>query len=141
MRIGSVFRACLIGTILCMPQFAAVQAAEPPGKITFLLVYRPGPAWLAGKPVSEQPLKEHGSYMLSLYAKGVLKFAGPFTDDAGGAVVLEVDSEAQAREIVANDPAVLTHVFVHELHPWRLMPWDQYLKKDDAASNPALKKP
>jgi uncharacterized protein YciI len=129
MRLGAVLNACLISAILCVPRFAAVHAEESPAKITFLLVYRPGPAWLPGKPVTEQPLKEHGRYMLSLYAKGVLKFAGPFTDDAGGAVVLEVDSEAQAREIVANDPAVVTRVFVHELHPWRLVPWEQYLKK------------
>ena len=35
-------------------------------KITFLIIYRPGPAWLPGKSVSEQPLKEHGRYMLGL---------------------------------------------------------------------------
>jgi uncharacterized protein YciI len=129
MRIGILLRAGLISAILCLPQLAAVQAEEASSKTTFLLVYRPGPAWLPGKPVSEQPLKEHGRYMLSLYEKGVMKFAGPFTDDAGGAVVLEVDSEAQARDIVAKDPAVIANVFVHELHPWRMVPWDQYLKK------------
>ena len=29
-------------------------------KATFLVVYRPDPAWLIGKSIMEQPLKEHG---------------------------------------------------------------------------------
>ncbi len=29
-------------------------------KATFLVVYRPDPAWLTGKSIMEQPLKEHG---------------------------------------------------------------------------------
>ena len=55
-------------------------------RTTFLVIYRPGPAWLAEKTVSEQPLKEHGKYMLSLYVKGWMKLAGPLKDNAGGAV-------------------------------------------------------
>lgn len=85
------------------------QQVKP--KITFLVIYRPGPAWLAGKSVSEQPLKEHGKYMLGLYLKGSMKFAGPLTDNAGGAVVLEVADESQAKAIVAEDPAVKSGVF------------------------------
>jgi uncharacterized protein YciI len=77
-------------------------------KVTFLVIYRPGPAWLVGKSVSEQPLKEHGKYMLGLYVKGSMNLAGPLTDNAGGAVVLEVADEA---------------------HPWELKPWDEYAKK------------
>ena len=36
--------------------------ADPPataGKATYLVLYRPGPAWLTGKSVMEQPLREH----------------------------------------------------------------------------------
>jgi uncharacterized protein len=102
---------------------------EPSTRNTFLVIYRPGPAWLPGKPIAEQPLKEHGRYMLSLYTKGLLKSGGPFTDDKGGAVVLEVADEAQAKDLVANDPAVKSNVFLHEMHPWRLTPWEQYSKK------------
>jgi hypothetical protein len=35
-------------------------------KQTFIVIYKPGPAWLVGKPLSEQPLKERGKYMLSM---------------------------------------------------------------------------
>jgi uncharacterized protein len=96
---------------------------------TFLVIYRPGPAWLPGKPVTEQPLKEHGKYMLSLYISGSMKLAGPLTDNAGGAVLLDVADESEAKAIVAEDPAVKSGIFIYELHPWELKPWDEYLKK------------
>ena len=60
-------------------------------------MYRPGPAWLTGKSVMEQPLKEHGKYMLSLYIKGSMRLAGPLTDNAGGAVLLEVSDEGRGK--------------------------------------------
>jgi uncharacterized protein YciI len=109
----------------------AIADTKPPSesKLTFLVIYRQGPAWPEGKSLSELPLKEHGKYMLSLYAKGAMKLAGPLTDDTGGAVVLEVSSEAEAKAIVADDPAVKAGIFVHQLHPWAPVPWEKYLKK------------
>jgi len=82
----------------------------------------------------EQPLKEHGKYMLGLYIKGSMKLAGPLTDNAGGAVLLDVSDEAEARTIVANDPAVRSGIFVYELHPWKLQPWDEFAKKAQGAA-------
>ena len=96
---------------------------------SFLVIYRPGPAWVPGKPVTQQPLKEHGKYMLSLYISGSMKLAGPLTDNAGGAVLLDVANEFKAKAIVAEDPAVKSGIFVYELHPWELKPWDEYSKK------------
>jgi uncharacterized protein YciI len=60
-----------------------------------------------------------------------MKLAGPLTDDAGGAVVLDVADEAEARAIVAADPAVKSGLFVHEMHPWKLMPWEKYANPSD----------
>jgi uncharacterized protein YciI len=77
----------------------------------------------------EQPLKEHGKYMLSLYIKGSMRLAGPLADNAGGAVLLDVSDEAEAKAIVANDPAVKSGIFVYEMHPWKLQPWDEFSKK------------
>lgn len=68
--------------------------------------------------------------MLSLYAKGSMKLAGPLTDNTGGAVVLEVADESEAKAIVAEDPAVKSGIFVYEMHPWELKQWDKYLKKN-----------
>lgn len=106
---------------------ASEQVAAAKG--TYLLVYRPGPAWPQGKLVSELPLREHGRYMLSLYSRGIMKMAGPLTDNAGGAVVFEASSEPEAKEIVANDPAVKSGIFIYELHPWAPVHWEQHLKK------------
>ena len=103
-------------------------------KATYLVVYRPGPAWLTGKSVMEQPLKEHGKYMLRLYIKGSMRLAGPLTDNAGGAVLLVVSDEAEAKAIVANDPAVQSGIFVYEMHPWKLQPWEEFAKKAKGAT-------
>ena len=108
---------------------------ETATKATYLVLYRPGPGWLTGKSVMEQPLKEHGKYMLSLYIKGSMKLAGPFTDNAGGAVLLEVANEAEAKAIVTNDPAVKSGVFVYEMHPWKLQPWEEFAKKAKGAAH------
>lgn len=116
------------------------EAQREETKATYLVIYRPGPAWLPGKSVLEQPLKEHGKYMLSLYMKGSMTLAGPLTDNAGGAVVLAVADESEASALVTNDPAVKSGVFVYEMHPWKLQPWDEFAKKaKDAAqtSRPA----
>jgi uncharacterized protein YciI len=109
---------------------AASQQVEAQGKkTTYIVIYRPGPGWIPGKPVTEQPLKEHGKYILSLYKNGVLKFAGPFTDNAGGAAVFEAESEDAAKAVVAADPAVTSKIFLYELHPWTMVDWEQRVKK------------
>ena len=116
MRIVELFLILGFG-LMCRP---AKDLAETPQeaapKATYLVVYRPV-AWLIGKSVMDQPLKEHGKYMLSLYIKGSMKLAGPLTDNAGGAVLLEVSDEAEAKAIVANDPAVNSGIFLYEMHP------------------------
>ena len=103
---------------------------------TYLVVYKPGPAFLPGKPLTEQPLREHGRYMLSLFEAGTLKFAGGFADDSGGALAFEAADEASARAIVQADPAVVSGVFVFELHPWRLVDWPARLARSREAKKP-----
>jgi uncharacterized protein YciI len=134
-RISRIFSITIVAVALLVSCFISsssihgFRAAQSPEKTSFLVIYRPGPGWLQGKPTSEQPLKEHGRYMMSLFEKGFLKFAGPFGDDKGGAVVLEITSEAEAQALVAGDPAVKSGVFLHEIHPWQLVDWEKYLKK------------
>ncbi|HEY6154215.1 MAG TPA: YciI family protein [Candidatus Udaeobacter sp.] len=124
-------------TPIYCPAQSPVGTANPQettSKANYLVLYRPGPAWLTGKSVMEQPLKEHGKYMLSLYIKGSMKLAGPLTDNAGGAVLLEVANETEAKAIVTNDPAVKSGIFVYEIHPWKLQPWEEFAKKAKAAA-------
>ncbi|HLK64812.1 MAG TPA: YciI family protein [Bryobacteraceae bacterium] len=110
-------------------QAASDTTSKPNGKSTYLVVYKPGPKWISGKPLAEQPLGEHGRYMASLYSKGDLKIAGPFTDGSGGALVVNASDEAAAKSIVMKDPAVVSGVFVYELHPWGLVDWESLIKK------------
>lgn len=105
------------------------EATTESRKSMYLVVYRPGPAFISGKPLAEQPLKEHGRYMLSLYKQGTLKFAGGFSDNAGGAAAFEAASDEEARAVVAADPAVASQVFLADLHPWRLVDWERIIKK------------
>ncbi|MCI0556068.1 MAG: YciI family protein, partial [Anaerolineae bacterium] len=106
-----------------------IETTKSDVKKTFLVVYRPGPGWLQDQPLSAQPLKEHGRYMLSLFKKGSMKLAGGFADNSGGAMLLEVVDESEARAIVAEDPAVKKGIFLYEIHPWKLVAWEKYLHK------------
>lgn len=136
--------ACLPGLVfalICYSSRSIAAENEPQQeqtKVTYLVIYRPGPAWLVGKSVLEQPLKEHGKYMLSLYIKGSMKLAGPLTDDAGGAVLLATANEAEAKAIVADDPAVKSGIFTYEMHPWKLQPWGEFAKKAKRATQPVV---
>lgn len=78
--------------------------------------------------LAEQPLKDHGRYILSLYVEGSLKCAGPFSDNAGGAAAFEAADDEQAKAVVAADPAVVSGVFVAEVHPWSLVDWARRAK-------------
>ncbi len=108
---------------------AGWATAGAPTTTTYLVVYKPGPSWRQGKPIAEQPLKEHGQYILSLYVRGALKSAGPFSDNAGGAAVFEAADDEEAKAVVAADPAVTSGVFVADLHPWGLVDWARRVKK------------
>ncbi len=95
---------------------------------TFLVIYRAGPAWVPGKAIRDQPPKGHGPYLIRLYREGKLRMAGPFDDNSGGAVLLDVPDLATARAIVEADPAVAGRVFSYTLQPWTLVPWESFLK-------------
>jgi uncharacterized protein YciI len=102
---------------------SAAQAAQP-DKPSYLCIYRPGAKWLSGKPLSEQPLREHGRYMLDLYRRGIMRLAGRFADGSGGAMLFGADDDASAQAIVAADPAVVAQTFTYELRQWAFVDWE-----------------
>jgi len=107
---------------------ATTQAAQP-DQPSYLCVYRPGAKWLPGKPLSEQPLREHGRYMLDLYRRGIMRLAGRFADGSGGAMLFGADDDANAQAIVAADPAVVAQTFTYELRQWAFVDWEALVKK------------
>jgi uncharacterized protein YciI len=99
---------------------------------TYLVVYSPGPAWTQGLPMRNQGLREHGQYMLGLYEKGILRFAGGFGDDSGGAAAFDASDDAAARALIDADPAVIARKFDYDLHPWTLVDWASLVKARQA---------
>jgi uncharacterized protein YciI len=66
---------------------------------------------------------DHYAYLKSLLEEGVLVLAGRTlnTDvSAFGIVILNANSEEEARQIVLNDPAVVRGVMNAELFPYRV---------------------
>jgi uncharacterized protein YciI len=112
--------------LLASSEVAAQQQTKQP---SYLCVYRPGPHWLPGKPLSEQPLREHGRYMLDLYKRGVMRMAGRFADGSGGAMLFGADDDASAQAIVAADPAVVAETFTYELRQWAFVDWASLAKR------------
>jgi nucleotidyltransferase-like protein/YCII-related domain-containing protein len=74
---------------------------------------------------------EGNPFAWHLFLESKLIFTADGSDflNSLGAVVLEVADDAEAKAIVTADPAVKSGIFVYEMHPWELKPWDEYAKK------------
>jgi uncharacterized protein YciI len=96
--------------------------------------YRIQPArigMLADGPTSDEAevVGRHFEYLRELTAQGRVLLAGRTlaTDDSAfGIVVFEADSEAEAREMVAADPAVRHGVMRAQLWPFRVALWSEH---------------
>ena len=89
--------------------------------IRFVIVHRPGPNWVSGKSMFEQPgLGEHIAHYRKLLEAGKLLAGGPFLDGfAAGMMVPQAgQSESEIREFAAADPAVKAGLLVAEVHQW-----------------------
>ncbi len=85
----------------------------------FVFIYRPGPAWVKGKTVREQPsLAGHIAHMTKLEENGQLVLGGPFKDDSGAMGVIVFEDLEAAEKAVEDDPMVQTKVVTAEVHAW-----------------------
>ncbi len=85
---------------------------------SYIAYYRPGPKWLTGKPLKDQPLKSHANYLLALHERGKLIMAGSFTDGSGGLVIFTGDQISEVEDMVADDPAVTGGILVASVKKW-----------------------
>ena len=100
---------------------------------TYMVTYRHGSNWVAGKPMREQQsMRAHFLYYLGLHRKGLLIAAGGFSDESGGAAVFRASDDAAAAEIVAADPAVKSNLFRFELQRWKPNDWEDISKRSAA---------
>lgn len=106
---------------------AAAPAAGAQERITpadtgtrlFLFLYRPGPAWVAGRPIHQQDLRGHLDFMTRLHRAGTAFAGGPYVGEDGGMAVIRARDLAEAQRLLAADPAILNGVFAAEIRQWR----------------------
>lgn len=81
------------------------------------VIFYSGAAWVSGKPNWEQELIAHRKYLVK-EAGDRLIAAGPFMDQTGGLVIVEVNKLEEAITIAESDPAVAGGKFNYVVRPW-----------------------
>jgi uncharacterized protein YciI len=93
-------------------------AATAAPRQLFLFLFSPGPAWRAGRPMREQDLRAHAAYHARLLAEGRGFAGGGYVGEDGGMAIVRAADMAEARAMLAADPAIVNGVFVAELRQW-----------------------
>ena len=116
-RSRRLFGAVLLGGAILMTPVStfAAQAAQP----LFAFIYRPGPAWKPGVPMTEQDLRPHGAYIAGLAKAGHVLGGGGFVGVDGGMAIVRAADAAEAARLLAADPAITAGVFEADLREWR----------------------
>lgn len=79
----------------------------------FILNFKAGPAWIPGKPNSEQKYwNEHASFMENLFDKGLIIMSGTYANHAAVMIIVEAADESEIVNIFKNDPFILKSIFV-----------------------------
>lgn len=89
--------------------------------VRFVVMHSPGPKWLPGKTLFEQPgVREHVEHYRKLLESGKLAFGGPYLDSKGGGMMVPTAgvSEAEIAKYAAEDPAVESGLLLAEVRPW-----------------------
>ena len=91
-------------------------------KNTFMILWGPGPAWVSGQTVRQQPYwEQHADFMDPLFENGTVVLGGPFADASGSMVIVEAETEAEVADLFAKDPFVVHGIFVlRSLKQWLL---------------------
>jgi uncharacterized protein len=113
-------RTVVLAAALLAAGPALAQAQKAPAATYFLFVYSAGPAWKAGQPMGVQGLGPHGAYMTKLFKEGVVVAGGPTTDpEGGGLAIVKAKDAAEAKALLAADPAIQAGVMTAALRNWR----------------------
>jgi uncharacterized protein YciI len=72
---------------------------------TFLVISKAGPNRDLSKGTREQPLwDEHAAFIDGLVEDGFILLGGPLVDEGGAVLVVNAESEHEARETLESDP-------------------------------------
>lgn len=88
-------------------------------------------------PHEEKIMSDHYIYLKRLTAKKRVYMAGPVFDPVFGLIVLSAQSEAEAREIMDNDPSVKTGLHTYTLSPMRVSLLVDHRSPDRYANEPS----
>lgn len=83
----------------------------------FAVQIRVGDKWDAAKPPQDQlHFRDHSANLKRLREEGHLVVGARYSDV--GLIILEADSEAQARAMMDEDPSFAAGIFRYEVHPF-----------------------
>ena len=100
----------------------AIASQFSPGEIAFVLRYRPGSSWLVGKPLGEQDIADHLSFIEQQVVADVVVGGGPVDGGAsGGMYLIRAADLAAAQAFAASDPGVSAGTFEPTIDGWQLM--------------------
>jgi uncharacterized protein YciI len=108
----------LIGAAPAEPWPQAAAQAPAAASSLYIVIYRPGKNWVAGKSNSGQKLRPHVVFIQRMLDEGRLVAGGPWGDNMGGMAIFRASSLEEAQAFVAADPAVSEGVFEAELKAW-----------------------
>jgi uncharacterized protein YciI len=108
----------LASAAITLPRPAGAQASAPsaaaPAARLYAVEIKIGPKWVAAKAPPEQDFfREHSQNLARLREQGLLVLGARYGDK--GLVVLQADSEAAARALVDQDPAMRHGTLVYEI--------------------------
>jgi len=84
----------------------------------FLALFRPGERWNQTEGAEDLPPRQL-AFLRAQFEAGTYRAAGPVTDGRviSAIAIIEAESLESAKQIVAQDPAVLAERLVVEVHP------------------------
>jgi hypothetical protein len=89
---------------------------------TFAVTREPGPAWVVGVPMRQQPLwAEHAQFMDALFTAGHIVLGGPYADESGVLLIVTAHDNAAVLSLWREDPWVVSPILpVKTIQEWTL---------------------
>ena len=107
-----------LGAVCTFAQTPTPQQKTAPAKQYFIAIFSRGPAWDDAKPANEQiGFKEHSDNLRRLRTDKKISIGGRYADK--GMVIVEAQSEAEAKSFFASDVMLEKKTFTMELNQFR----------------------
>ncbi len=113
---------------------------EPEIKQFCVMLKGTRPDWPEKMTESEEKIMvEHYDYLKELTAKKKIILAGPCFEPVFGLIILQTESEQEAKELMEKEPSVVSGLHTYELNPMRVSLLTDNRLKDRYVSDPSDK--